>query len=172
MTEWCTGTVTINVRDVDDNPPVFSRNNLTVTVDENAAQGVPINMPQILVSDADQVPTSFELETFWTLEFRCYMCICEALCHASVSFFASVFLSLCVHASVSVSVFLSLSLYLCLFACLCHYLSICLSVCLSLPPSLSLSLSLSLSRSLAHSLSHTLSDIKRRGVTFDDYIKE
>ena len=57
-----TGTVTINVLDKDDNPPVFSNLSISVSVDENAAQGTPISMPQIRVSDADQVipsPTNY-----------------------------------------------------------------------------------------------------------------
>ena len=56
MSGFCfSGTVTINVLDRDDNPPVFSKNTVTVFVNENAVTGTPINMPQILVSDADQV---------------------------------------------------------------------------------------------------------------------
>ena len=47
--------MTINVLDLDDNPPVFNIRAVTVSVDENAAQGIPINMPEIIVLDKDQV---------------------------------------------------------------------------------------------------------------------
>ncbi|KAL8620286.1 hypothetical protein ACOMHN_042021 [Nucella lapillus] len=52
--QTATGRVSITVVDEDDNPPVFSSSSLTVSVDENAAQGVPVNMPQISVTDPDQ----------------------------------------------------------------------------------------------------------------------
>ncbi|KAL8620285.1 hypothetical protein ACOMHN_042020 [Nucella lapillus] len=53
--QTATGRVSITVVDEDDNPPVFSSSSLTVSVDENAAQGVPVNMPQISVTDPDQI---------------------------------------------------------------------------------------------------------------------
>ncbi|XP_070180186.1 protocadherin-11 X-linked-like [Littorina saxatilis] len=52
--QTATGTLTINVKDKDDNRPLFSVDSVIATVDENAAEGVPINLGQVTVTDPDQ----------------------------------------------------------------------------------------------------------------------
>ncbi|XP_076446801.1 cadherin-23-like [Babylonia areolata] len=52
--QTATGTVSISVGDRDDNAPRFTQSSLRVSVDENAAKGVPLTMPQLSVTDSDQ----------------------------------------------------------------------------------------------------------------------
>nr|KAG5709455.1 hypothetical protein BaRGS_023137 [Batillaria attramentaria] len=53
--QTATGTVSITVQDIDDNPPVFSVSHMQASVEENWPHGMPISLPEITVTDKDKV---------------------------------------------------------------------------------------------------------------------